>query len=269
MAFMKNLPKYLFCAMSIIALFTLVIANASDLVCSADDECGADNSTTSTDTNAVTEAFANAWCDGHCQAPNSPLILSPLSLSEDEQKTIEAGKPLADVEHRRDDQGVNVAFVRAAIKINAAPQEVWSIMVDCAAAFEIIPNLEACNILETNHDGSADIREHITNHSAMLGPVRLVFHSNYVREETIYIHRIAGDIKNQEGLWRLKPSLDGQTTIVTYKTRLTTSIPVPKILVRRRLRKDFPKVLIALKEISEAKNAQQSSPEAPPDRISD
>ena len=62
---------------------------------------------------------------------------------------------------------------------------------------------------------------------------------------------VGGDLKVEQGEWKLQALGDGRRTRVFYDNRLAVDWPVPKALIREALRKDTPKVLMNLKRACE------------------
>ena len=61
---------------------------------------------------------------------------------------------------------------------------------------------------------------------------------------------MGGDMKVQEGLWQLTPLEDGRVR-VTYRASLQPKFPTPRFLLRRAVRTDTPKLMKALKRVTE------------------
>ena len=71
---------------------------------------------------------------------------------------------------------------------------------------------------------------------------------------------MGGDMKVQEGLWQLTPLEDGRVR-VAYHARLQPKFSTPGFLLRRAVSKDTPKLMKALKRVTEdLKNKTKTDP---------
>lgn len=136
------------------------------------------------------------------------------------------------------------ARVKAAIQIPADPETVWSVMVDCAAAPEYVPNMKSCKVLE-KHD-NYELIEHRVKISFLLPGVTYVFRADYRPHAEIEFNRVSGGLRHLSGTWKLTTAGPGVTQ-VDYVVSLRPGFPVPRWLVRRSLKKDLPNVLRALR----------------------
>lgn len=141
--------------------------------------------------------------------------------------------------------------VRAVIDIDAPVQHVWRVMTDCAAAKMMISTLTSCRIVEGEQSRGWDVREHITRRNLVFPGMRIVFRSDYEPFSRIRFRLVEGDLKAEQGEWRLQALDGGQRTRVFYDNRLAVDWPVPKALMREALRKDTPKVLMNLRRACE------------------
>jgi uncharacterized protein YndB with AHSA1/START domain len=166
-------------------------------------------------------------------------------LTPKAQAALDRGQPYAEV--TPDPDGVS-GKVSAVIDIDASPAKVWKVMTDCATAGRMITNLARCTIVSGDIRQGSDVREHVTRRSLFLPPMRIVFRSVYEPYSRIRFSRVSGDLKVEQGEWRLQPLRGGAATRVFYENRLAVDWPIPKALLRDGLRKDTPKVLVNLRE---------------------
>jgi hypothetical protein len=138
--------------------------------------------------------------------------------------------------------------VYAAVRIRATADVIWNVMTNCQDAVSFVPGLKRCRRLESAPDGSWEIIEHEVKYSWLLPTVHYVFRADYQRPHRIDFHRVSGDLKDQEGTWRLEESADSSATIVEYEVYLDPGFWVPEALVRHTLRRDLPAVLRALRD---------------------
>ncbi len=183
---------------------------------------------------------AAAWCAA------SPLLAwTPPSEA---QKSLAAGKAWADVTPDTD----GVAVIRAAVDIPAPARTVWSVMTDCRLAARMIANLTSCKIVDGDQTRGWDVREQITHGNLFVPTIRNVVRSDYQPYSLIRFHKVGGDLKVEEGEWRLESLDGGAATRVIYINRVAADIVAPAPLVRQGMRHDTPKVLLALRRESVA-----------------
>ncbi len=141
--------------------------------------------------------------------------------------------------------------VRAAVRIKAPPEAIWSIVTDCRQALAFIPGLKDCRRIDGAPDGSWQDVEHEVRFSWLLPSVRYAFHAVYDRPHRIDFYRISGDLKQEEGTWLLTRTADGRGTVVEYEVYVDAGFWIPHALVTRSLRKDIPAVLTGLRACAE------------------
>lgn len=169
-------------------------------------------------------------------------------LSPKARAALAKGEAYAEV--TPDPDGIS-GHVRAVVDVNASPEKVWRIMTDCAAAKVMITTLAVCRIVEGDMSRGWDIREHVTRRNLVFPGMRIVFRSDYEPYSRIKFRLVGGDLKVEQGEWKLQPLDGGRRTRVYYDNRLAVDWPVPKALIREALRKDTPKVLMNLKRLCE------------------
>jgi len=164
----------------------------------------------------------------------------------DAQKSLAAGRAWADVAPDAD----GVAVIRAAVDIAAPARTVWSVMTDCRLAARMIANLTSCKVVDGDQARGWDVREQITHGNLIVPTIRNVVRSDYQPYSLIRFHRVGGDLKTEEGEWRLEALDGGAGTRVIYINRVAANIAAPAALVRAGMRHDTPKVLLALRRES-------------------
>lgn len=167
-------------------------------------------------------------------------------LSPQAQATLARGEAHAEVSP--DPAGANGGQVRGVVDIPASPDKVWAVLTDCASAARMITNLERCAVLSGDQKQGWDVREHVTRKSLFFPRMRIVFRSDYEARRRIRFRLVEGDLKAEEGEWRLLPLNGGASTRVFYENRLAVDWAIPKALLRAGLRKDTPKALARLRE---------------------
>ena len=137
-------------------------------------------------------------------------------------------------------------LIRAGIEIDAAPDTVWAVMLDCRLAPRMVSNLQSCRVLERDPKGRWDEREEVTR-PMLLPPVRLVFRADYDPPRGYHFHRTGGDLPVLEGDWRLEPLDGGRRTRVLYESRAALPFAVPGALARMMLRQEIAAALNGLR----------------------
>ena len=169
-------------------------------------------------------------------------------LSTKAQEALARGEAWADVS--ADPDGIS-GRVRGVVDIDAPPERVWAVMTDCATARKLMTNLASCKVLLGDQQRGWDVREHITKRNLIFPGMRIVFRSDYEPVSRIRFKLVEGDLKVEQGEWRLQPLAGGKRTRVFYENRLAVDWPVPKGMMRQALRKDTPKVLGNLRRACE------------------
>jgi hypothetical protein len=142
------------------------------------------------------------------------------------------------------------ALIHAAIDIAAPPRTVWAVMTDCKMAARLVVTVTSCKILQGDERAGWDVREQVTRGNLFVPTLRNVFRSDYQPYTLIRFHRISGDLRIEEGEWRLRALDGGAGTEVTYVNKVAANISAPAFLVRAAMRKDTSKVLANLRRES-------------------
>ena len=137
--------------------------------------------------------------------------------------------------------------IRAAVRIKAPPEVIWTAVTDCRKALSFVPGLRRCRRVDGAPDDSWQDVEHEVRYSWLLPSVRYVFHADYQRPHRIDFHRISGDLKQEEGTWLLTQTADGAGSVVEYEVYVDPGFWIPQPLLSRSLRKDVPAVLTGLR----------------------
>ena len=183
-----------------------------------------------------------------------PALAQP-ELTDEEIAVLLSGDVVVESQSDTSEEGVKAGSVRAAIDINAPPEIVWEIMVDCENAPNIVPKLKMCEVLQANRDENgqitSDTRRHLFSLSRLWPKTKNEFSSEYTYPESIVFKRVGGDLKVMEGSWIFSEMNAGQTTRLHYQSKLATSLPVPRFMINRALFKDTPKILKNVRKASE------------------
>jgi Polyketide cyclase / dehydrase and lipid transport len=162
------------------------------------------------------------------------------------EHTLAEGQAWAEVLPDRDGAGL----IHAAIDIPAPPKTVWAVMTDCRLASKLVTSVTSCRILQADPQARWDVREQVTRGGVFFPAIHNVFRSDYQPYSLIRFHRLSGDLRVEEGEWRLEPLDGGAATRVIYVNRVALDIVAPAFLVRAGIKRDTPKVLLNLRRES-------------------
>ena len=162
-----------------------------------------------------------------------------------EQATLSAGRPFSEVLASADGAGQ----IQAAIDIPAPPKTVWTIMNDCSGMNRIIATMTSCKILSGDPRRGWDIREQVTRGNLLVPTIHNVIRNDYQPYTLIKFHKAGGDLRIEEGEWRLEPLAGGAGTRVIYVNRVAANIVAPAGLVREGMKRDTAKVLMNLRRV--------------------
>lgn len=171
-------------------------------------------------------------------------------LSPDELERLRTGDVVTQV-WRDETQRDGAIDAYAAIHISATQQQVWAVMTSCELTLQVVRDMKICRVIDASADGRTDVREQYFNAPFPFGDFKTKFQTTFTPYSQIDIQGIGGDMKVQQGLWRIIPLGDDQLR-VTYRARVKPKLPVPRFLLRRAVRKDTPQIMTALRDVSEA-----------------
>lgn len=164
------------------------------------------------------------------------------------QREIAEGQSWAEVLPSSDGAGL----IHAAIDIGAPPRTVWAVMTDCRMAAKLVVTVTSCRVVQGDERNGWDVREQVTRGNLFVPSIRNVFRSDYQPYSLIRFHRLGGDLKIEEGEWRLAPIDGGAGTRVTYVNRVAADITAPAFLVRGGMKHDTSSALLNLRRESVA-----------------
>ncbi len=141
--------------------------------------------------------------------------------------------------------------VRAAVRIDAAVDDIWTILKDCESAAEYVPNVLECKLLETRDDGMVEIFRQRAKLTWFLPSFEHDFRVDYAPPERIEVNRVSGPFEVLDGTWWLLPGEEMSVTLV-YSLNFEPGMPIPGFVLGRMLRRDVPVILAAIRDRSEA-----------------
>jgi hypothetical protein len=148
--------------------------------------------------------------------------------------------------------------VRAAVMIHAQRETVWQLLRDCESAPAYVPGLRRCHRIDAAPDGSWETLEHVMKYNWLMPPARSVLRLEY-HSWQIDFHRLSGDMKAEEGSWRVQRTDDDTATLVEYEVWVDPGFWVPAPIVRASLRHELPAALLALRNRAESIELRSAS----------
>lgn len=142
------------------------------------------------------------------------------------------------------------ALIHAAIDIAAPPKTVWVVMNDCRVAPRLVTTLVSCKIVEADPQHRWEVKEQVTRGNVFVPTLRNVVRSDFQPYSLIRFRRAGGDLKIEEGEWRLEPLNRGAGTRLFYTNRVAANISAPAFLVREGMKRDTAKVMVNLRRES-------------------
>jgi hypothetical protein len=165
----------------------------------------------------------------------------PESASHD----LAEGKPFSEVAPAAD----GAVLIHAAIDIAAPPKVIWEVMHDCRYAQKLVTTVTLCRILQSDPAHDFDIRETVTHGNFFVPTISNIVREDYQPYQLVKFRKVGGNLKVEEGEWRLIP-LQGGVTRVTYENLVGADILAPAPLVREGMKRDTAKVLVNLQRES-------------------
>ncbi|MBI4533494.1 MAG: SRPBCC family protein [Candidatus Melainabacteria bacterium] len=138
--------------------------------------------------------------------------------------------------------------------VRARPEQVWQVLTDYDNASLVFPNLRKCQVVQDK--GATKIVCHEVQPSGVPGTFKYVLEIKEIAPRMLEWHRVKGDFRDVDGLWKLEPSDGGRCTLVTYAAYVNGGLFMPQPLIRRQFRIDIPGVMAALKLKTETSVAQ-------------
>ncbi len=178
--------------------------------------------------------------------PLGALCLSALALvgwapPDSADRDLQEGKPFSEVAPAPD----GAVLIHAAIDIAAPPKVIWDVMHDCRYAARLVTTVTLCRILQADPAHDTDVRETVTRGNFFVPTISNVVREDYQPYQVIRFRKAGGNLKEEQGEWRLIP-LQGGVTRVTYENLVGADILAPAPLVREGMKRDTAKVLINL-----------------------
>ena len=139
------------------------------------------------------------------------------------------------VENARTDESGGA--VRVQVLMHAARQDVWDYIANCDHVYRYVDGLRKCELLDTEVQGDVDISkiEQTLKKSWLTPKMDYIIQVRRQPPSRVDFELVSGDMDTMEGGWRFVDTADG--LLVTHEIRVRPSLPVPRWLVRRSMRK--------------------------------
>jgi hypothetical protein len=142
--------------------------------------------------------------------------------------------------------------VDIAILIHSSKERIWKILTECEIAPEYVPNVLACESIDSVNDGKSELFVQTVKPAFFVPRFEHVFRLDYFPYHRIDVRRVSGPIAELEGSWWLLDQPDGSIMLL-HSLRVQPGFPVPRIFVRATLRRDLPIVLDAVRARAEGR----------------
>lgn len=167
---------------------------------------------------------------------------SGLTISVEKIRILKHREAIVSVVKKYTDAGKS-AHVEGIIRIDATPEQIWAVLIDCARGPTFLPGLKKCELLKASPDKKWDIRRHTNKISAMIPKTISEFKNEYDYPNSIAFSRTGGDLKALSGIWQLHTNADRTQTILSYRSDITVKSALPDSILRKSIRKRMTKVL--------------------------
>jgi hypothetical protein len=179
------------------------------------------------------------------------LLAAPLARAwapaGQDMRVLGAGQPVSEV--MAADGGAGL--IHAAIDIPAPARTVWMVMNDCRFIKRLITSALSCRIVQGDAEHTGwDIKETVTKGNFLIPSIHNVYRSDYQPYSLIRFRKAGGDLKVEEGVWRLVSINNGAGTRVIYENLVAADLMLPAGLVREGMRRDTAKVLANLRSVT-------------------
>lgn len=189
------------------------------------------------------ESFSAAGRPSAVENQSADRTNKVLKAETENWRRLKAGDVIVD----SDDKGDN-RFVVARILISDNPVSVWRVLTNpFEFAGKISPRMKDVEILQDTAERSV-MKCKMEVFPPLIPFISYTVESDYKLHEFVSFKRVAGSLKDFSGTWALTPREDGQATEVTYSMHVDPGLPVPQWIIRKAMRMELPRTLIALRE---------------------
>ncbi len=144
---------------------------------------------------------------------------------------------------RADQSGGSARFV---IFIKAPVEKIWEIIFSCEHAFIFLDGLKLCEILEG--DEKETLARQVVNKGWLIPTQDFTFQTLYEPFKHAEFKRLEGKPRVMEGSYDFIVMPLG--VVLVHEIRIQPSIPVPRFIIRRLIRKSMPAMLACMRGLA-------------------
>jgi hypothetical protein len=150
-------------------------------------------------------------------------------------------------------------YVAARILINDTPHHVWRVLTN-PFEFEgrISPRMKDVEILVDATTRSV-MKCKVEIFPPLIPFITYTVESEYKPYEQVLFKRVDGTLKDFRGGWYLSSKENGASTEVTYQMFVDPGMPVPQWIIRKAMKAELPKTLVALRDRIQANDTANSA----------
>jgi len=156
------------------------------------------------------------------------------------------------------ESGKDGAMASAYVLISSPVTDIWEVIISCEAAYLFLNGLEDCEVLEDRGDYA--LTRQVVDKGWLMPQLEFTFETRRQPFTLMESSLVSGNLKVLTGRWDFLPIAGG--TLVYHALTLKTSLPVPRWLIRRNLRRDFPDMMRCIRQISESRTTGDPSVQA-------
>jgi ribosome-associated toxin RatA of RatAB toxin-antitoxin module len=192
---------------------------------------------------------------GLALAGSAGVHAADFELTADEARRVEAREIVI---RAALDSGQRRGTVRAAAKIQAPPAVVFQVMSSCTEAVRYVPHLRLCRVHARAPDGSSQLVDQEIDFGWYAPRLEWTFRADFVKDRSITFRQVAGDFKQNYGLWEFEPIDGGAGTLLRYRATIDPPGYVPNWLARSTFKRELPQMLTDLRKRCEAEQVARA-----------
>lgn len=157
-------------------------------------------------------------------------------------KRLQSGEVIAETT-RSDEAGASARF---SMFIHAPVEAIWDVIFSCENGFTFLDGLQLCEVLE--NDGLRTLTRQVVKKGWPIPTQDYTFRT--LREPFSYVEfeRVEGSPKVMEGSWEFIVMPEG--VVVFHNVRIVPSVPAPRFIIRRVMRKSMPIMLACIRSLA-------------------
>jgi hypothetical protein len=136
--------------------------------------------------------------------------------------------------------------VEAIVMIWAPVEDIWATIYSCESAFIYLKGLRVCEVLED--DGVDTLTHHVLKQGWHVPRQDYNFRTHRAPFTRADISLVEGNLKSMNASWEYIGL--PEAVVVIYKVRVQPGFPVPRLLVRRSLKKGTQQLLACVRGLS-------------------